>query len=148
MAASTTDSALQATSSSNSSPALSSQHVTIPYIPQLFDENFLDQLYPNAVASLPSPPNATPSHPFADALKEEANKTTTEKGAPAFVSTKSATLDAFSTLDNNVKGKEVHTFLRESWAEDPDSTIRIIWNLRSIHDGKIAPEALTTDLKL
>ena len=28
----------------------------------------------------------------------------------------------------------------QAWAEDPDLTLKIIWNLRSIHDGKSEKE--------
>ncbi|KAG8906412.1 hypothetical protein FRB99_006914 [Tulasnella sp. 403] len=119
------------------SPSQSSQDVTIPYIPELFDPDYLDKLFPKAAPSVSAAPaNLAPSHPFMDALREEANMTRTDNNAPAFASTKSLALDAFSTLDQNTSTAEVHKLIRESWSEDPESTLRIIWNLRSIHEGK------------
>lgn len=70
------------------------------------------------------------------ALKEEGNKARTWNNAPAFASTLNPVLDAFSTIDGNTPGADVHRLLRESWAESPEKTVRVIWNLRSIHDGK------------
>ncbi|KAF9453719.1 hypothetical protein P691DRAFT_799651 [Macrolepiota fuliginosa MF-IS2] len=63
------------------------------------------------------------------------NHTFTENLAPAFKSTGSATLDAFNGL-NAWSFEEVNQTLEKSWAEDSYLTLRIIWNIRSIHDGK------------
>ncbi|KAG8892231.1 hypothetical protein FRC00_012425, partial [Tulasnella sp. 408] len=72
------------------------------------------------------------------ALKDEGNKARTWNNAPAHASTLNPVLDAFSTIDGNTPGDQVHQLLRESWAESPEKTLRVIWNLRSIHDGKAA----------
>ncbi|KAG8856229.1 hypothetical protein FRB96_006541 [Tulasnella sp. 330] len=131
------------TSKPTHSPSESSQNVTIPHLPELFSTESLDKL----MTKIASGPVSTKkvadqaTHPFATAMKEAVNLTRTDNMAPAFVSTESKTLDAFSTLDPNVKKGEIHSLLRESWAEDPETTLRIIWNLRSIHDGKAAKTA-------
>ncbi|KAJ7738156.1 hypothetical protein B0H16DRAFT_1664680 [Mycena metata] len=75
-----------------------------------------------------------------DALRLSNHRTRTENGAPAYDSTLSATLDAFSQLTRYSWSPEVETLLGKAWAEDPDLTLRIIWNLRSIHDGKAEKE--------
>ncbi|KAG8874158.1 hypothetical protein FRB97_006106 [Tulasnella sp. 331] len=131
------------TSKPTHSPSESSQNVTIPHLPELFSTESLDKL----MTKIASGPVSTKkvadqaTHPFATAMKEAVNLTRTDNMAPAFVSTESKTLDAFSTLDPNVKKGEIHSLLRESWVEDPETTLRIIWNLRSIHDGKAAKTA-------
>ncbi|KAG9002857.1 hypothetical protein FRB94_003540 [Tulasnella sp. JGI-2019a] len=122
-------------------PSESSQNVTIPDLPELFSTESFDTLL-TKISATPAKKDAdAAAHPFADALKQTSNLTTTDNAAPAFKSTESRTLDAFSTLDPNVKKSEVHSLLRESWAEDPDTTLKIIWNLRSIHDGKASKTA-------
>ncbi|KAF8759580.1 hypothetical protein RHS01_01836 [Rhizoctonia solani] len=45
------------------------------------------------------------------------------------------TLDAFSGLNANSTGEEIHQALAKSWEESPEVTLRIIWNMRSIHEG-------------
>ncbi|KAG8906785.1 hypothetical protein FRB99_006162 [Tulasnella sp. 403] len=119
------------------SPSESSQDVTIPYIPELFDPNYLEKLFPETARSAPAAPaKPPPSHPFMDALRREANMSRTDNNAPAFASTKSLVLDAFSTLDQNTSTEQVHKFVRESWSEDPQLTLKVIWDLRSIQEGK------------
>lgn len=55
--------------------------------------------------------------------------------AEAYSSTGSATLDAFNGL-NWWSFQQINKALERAWAEDPALTLRIIWNMRSIHDGK------------
>jgi hypothetical protein len=57
----------------------------------------------------------------------------------ALSSTGSATLDAFNGL-NAWSFKDVSDYLETSWKEDPGVTLRLIWNIRSIHDGKSEKE--------
>ncbi|KAJ7218268.1 hypothetical protein B0H12DRAFT_1031955 [Mycena haematopus] len=76
-----------------------------------------------------------------DALRQFSHRTRTENLAPAYDSTLSATLDAFHQLTHFSWGDRVGELLDKAWAEDPDSTLKIIWNLRSIHDGKSEKEA-------
>ncbi|KAG9005729.1 hypothetical protein FRB90_010229, partial [Tulasnella sp. 427] len=126
---------------STSSANDSCQRVTIPYIPQLFANDYPDQILGQPLPPTPRQPTekALPDeskNAFMTALKEEGNKARTWNDAPAFASTLNHVLDAFSTIDGNTPGDEVHKLLRESWAENPDKTVRVIWNLRSIHDGK------------
>ncbi|KAF8607923.1 hypothetical protein BDV93DRAFT_434906, partial [Ceratobasidium sp. AG-I] len=45
------------------------------------------------------------------------------------------TLDAFSGLNPSSTCQEIHEQLAKSWEESPDLTLRIIWNMRSIHEG-------------
>ncbi|KAG2065503.1 hypothetical protein BDR04DRAFT_1032578 [Suillus decipiens] len=71
-----------------------------------------------------------------DALRSTAHHKLTENESPAFSSTLSATLDAFNGIRPGVSGSSVDNYLFKAWAEDPALTLRIIWSLRSIHDGK------------
>lgn len=110
---------------------LSSQNVTLPSLPELFDPNFLDVLLPRGDSEetlkkqAPNSLNTTASD----------SRTVTTNGAAALESTGSATLDAFNGLNVRSPSK-FETILRDAWAEDPGLTLRIIWNMRSIHDGK------------
>ncbi|KAH7907623.1 hypothetical protein BJ138DRAFT_1129038 [Hygrophoropsis aurantiaca] len=117
--------------------AASSQDVTLPAIPELLNPNFLDVLIPPTEKPGPSEVlTAPPRNAMMDALRETAHHTLTENDAPAFSSTLSPTLDAFQGLRPFTKGKEVDRYLEKAWAEDPALTLRIIWCIRSIHDGK------------
>ncbi|KAG0700975.1 hypothetical protein DFH29DRAFT_982902 [Suillus ampliporus] len=75
-----------------------------------------------------------------DALRSTAYHKFTEKASPAFSSTLSATLDAFQGMRPGVFGSNINGYLSKAWAEDPALTLRIIWSLRSIHDGKADKE--------
>ncbi|KAJ8515185.1 hypothetical protein ONZ45_g7373 [Pleurotus djamor] len=126
----------------------SSQDFTLPAIPELYLSNFLDVLIPPAPTTPSSkdryaagltawgtPLVQTRSNPMISALTDTANRTWTTNGAGAFSFTGSATLDAFQFASERT-GRELDKVLSRSWREDPELTIRIIWNLRSIHDGK------------
>jgi hypothetical protein len=118
--------------------ATSSQNVTLPFIAELYNPNYLDILLPvsrNAKSNSPAP-GPTPKNAMIDALKSTAHQTLTENAAMAYSSTLVATLDAFQGLTRYTFSKEVDKYLSSSWSEDQDMTLRIIWNLRSIHDGK------------
>lgn len=119
--------------------ARTSQKVTLPEIPQLFNPDFLNVLIPESKADAmdvnENKANVqAPTNPLMTALMTD-NRTFTENMAPALSSTGSATLDAFNGL-NAWSFKEVNKALENAWAEDPGVTLRIIWNMRSIHDGK------------
>ena len=123
---------------SASSAASTSQLVTLPHIPELFDPSFLDVLLPprftpdaNANVDAPEPMNA-----FMNALKSVAHRKYTQNAAPAFNSTLSHTLDAFHSLSFHMPREKVNVVLSNAWKEDPNLALRIIWNTRSIHDGK------------
>ncbi|KAG1762186.1 hypothetical protein EDD22DRAFT_892930 [Suillus occidentalis] len=119
--------------------AASSQNVTLPAIPELTNPNFLDVLLPvSEDDSWIRITENTPAHSNAmmDALRSTAHRKLTENYSPAFSSTLSATLDAFNGIRPGVSGSSVDAYLFQAWAEDPALTLRIIWSLRIIHDGK------------
>ncbi|KAF7374282.1 hypothetical protein MSAN_00311200 [Mycena sanguinolenta] len=124
----------------------SCQNPVIPAIPGLFNPNFLDELIPWNPPSKRNDP-ATPSpgkpNPMMDALQQFSHRTRTQNAASAYDSTSSATLDAFNQLTRFSWGERVGELLdkTQAWVEDPDATLKIIWNLRSIHDGKSEKEA-------
>jgi Domain of unknown function (DUF2828) len=123
---------------SSAPTALSSQNVTLPFIPELYDPNFMDVLLPASVSTKPKSPKTEPApkNAMVDALKSTAHQTLTQNAAMAYSSTLVATLDAFHGLTRFTFSQEVDKYLSKSWTEDQDITLRIIWNLRSIHDGK------------
>ena len=127
------------TTFTQSSPAsATSQIVTLPSLPELFDPNFLDALVPIIQhASVPNAdaPEVTPNA-MMDALRSTAHQKLTANGAPAFSSTLVPTLDAYIGIRTGIPGKQVDRYLDNAWAEDPNLTLRIIWSTRSIHDGK------------
>ncbi|KAI0252129.1 hypothetical protein BJV78DRAFT_1125031 [Lactifluus subvellereus] len=122
--------------------AATSQIVTLPHIPELFDSNFLDVLLPppptsDAVASTNADADApVPTNTFMNALKSVVHHKYTQNAAPAFSSTLSSTLDAFQSLSAGMSIAKINSVLDKAWQEDPALTLRIIWNTRSIHDGK------------
>lgn len=121
-----------------SAAASTSQNVALPHIPELFYPNFLDVLLPprpalSTGANVGAP---VPKSTFMDALKSVAHHKITENGAPAFGSTLSSTLDAFQSLSVDMDTLTIDGVLARAWAEDPALTLKIIWNTRSIHDGK------------
>ncbi|KAJ6561690.1 hypothetical protein B0H19DRAFT_1142314 [Mycena capillaripes] len=121
----------------------SSQNPVIPVIPELFSPNFLNQLIPpTSTPAQNENPLPAKANPMMDALREFSHRTLTENGAPAYDSTLSPTLDAFQKLTRYSWGITSGRFWKRcAWAEDPNLTLRIIWNLRSIHDGKSEKEA-------
>ena len=122
-----------------SSPAIaSSQIVTLPHIPELFYPNFLDVLLPPrpALSTDADDGAPVPKNTFMDALKSVVHHKLTKNGAPAFSSTLSGTLDAFQSLSVDMNTRTFDGVLARAWAEDPVLTLKIIWNTRSIHDGK------------
>ncbi|KZV96386.1 hypothetical protein EXIGLDRAFT_747644 [Exidia glandulosa HHB12029] len=127
------------TFSSGSSPSASKRPVSLPALPELHDAAFLDKLLPAESAapklSTSAESSDVPSNPFMDALKDAANIVTTANGAVAFGSSGSACLDVFSGLNAQTEHSQYEALLGKSWAEDPLATLRLIWHLRSIHDG-------------
>jgi Domain of unknown function (DUF2828) len=118
--------------------AASSQNVTLPDIPELYNPHFLDLLLPVADVKISEPvtESSTPRNPMVDALKTTITQTLTENFAPAFSYTGSPTLDAFQFLKGHVSESQLNIYLKNAWDEDSSLTLKIIWNLRSIHDGK------------
>ncbi|KAK0531881.1 hypothetical protein OC834_002796 [Tilletia horrida] len=122
--------------------AATSQNVVLPEIKELREPNFLDVLVPIEQEAVT--PKQTGegtgagrrTHPFVDALSTAAVRTTTENGAAAYSSTGSATLDAFNSLHDRIMPIELDSLLCAAWKEDAKMALRIIFNARSIPDGK------------
>jgi hypothetical protein len=116
----------------------SSQNVSLPEIPELYNPNFLDALIPpvepRSVSKLKEASGQ--SNRMIDALQATTNQTFTENLAPTYSSTGSPTLDAFQLLHGRDSGPQFNSYLENAWHEDSDLTLRIIWNIRSIHDGR------------
>ncbi|KAG9103511.1 hypothetical protein FRC07_009974, partial [Ceratobasidium sp. 392] len=64
------------------------------------------------------------------------NQARTRKNAKAYHSTESAVLDAFSGLNAKSTTRDIHKQLAASWEQSPELTLRVIWNMRSIHEGQ------------
>jgi hypothetical protein len=62
------------------------------------------------------------------------NKTLTENGDVAFGSTGKPLMDAFYELKGSARN--IEELLNRAWAVDPEATLKIIFNARSIHLGK------------
>lgn len=133
---------LKSTMVSLPASASSAQIVTLPNIPELYDENFLDILIPPKQDDVFMEVNRpTVLNTMMEALKSTVHQTFTENLAPAYSSTLSPTLDAFQSLTRYSNGSEIKKHLDNAWKEDPALALRIIWCLRSIHDGKGEKEA-------
>lgn len=136
-------------STSSHNVALTSQKLSLPEIPELFDSNYLDVLLPASTPSTAKPPApAGPSNVLMEALKEVSNRTHTENDAPALKSTLSGTLDAFTALTSYSTAEEMAKHLDKAWAEEPNLALRMIWQLRSVHDGKGDKEAFYRSVSL
>ncbi|KAK0228560.1 hypothetical protein IW262DRAFT_1309969 [Armillaria fumosa] len=130
---------------STSSVVATTQRVTLPDISELFDPAFLDRLLPqsapgSAIKTFSEPQVAVPTNPMMQALHDTENQTLTANLAPTLESTLSPTLDAFRALDGFQKDNLAEV-LTKSWAEDAAITLRLIWQLRSVPDGKGEKEA-------
>ncbi|KAF3903272.1 hypothetical protein ABW20_dc0108697 [Dactylellina cionopaga] len=132
---------LNVTNSSNPKAfvGLTSQTTTLPYIPELYDPNYLDILLPpparDSVAASRNAPIA-PTNPMISALQDVANQVRTENNAPAYHSTGDVLLDAFHHPHARQPSSELAPFFTPAWDNDPEVTLRIIFYLRSIHEGK------------
>ncbi|CUA70313.1 putative protein L728 [Acanthamoeba polyphaga mimivirus] [Rhizoctonia solani] len=113
---------------------LPSRDLTVPGSAKIVRpiSQLLEQLLP-----VTSKPTCTGSseNPLVSGMKQIQNQARTWNNAEAYASTTSATLDAFSGLNANSTGEEIHLQLAKSWEESPELTLRIIWNMRSIHEG-------------
>src|SRR5258706_987943 len=130
------------TTPSVSSPRDSKRDVTVPFLPELQDPNFLARLLPPpaVVRSVKPKVDAQPLQgaEFMAALTKVANRKRTTNHAPGFASTLDPTLDAFDGLSQQTNWNDIRplTTLRRSYEHDPVTTVKIIFNLRSIHEGK------------
>ncbi|KAI0301089.1 hypothetical protein B0F90DRAFT_1817122 [Multifurca ochricompacta] len=116
--------------------ASTSQIITIPHIPELFDPDFLNVLLPPHPTTRVNLDKPVSKNTFMTALASVAHHKHTRNAAPAFSSTLSHTLDAFQSLSVQMPTERINAVLSKAWEEDPTLTLRIIWNTRSIHDGK------------
>ncbi|KAI9158156.1 hypothetical protein HJFPF1_06146 [Paramyrothecium foliicola] len=95
--------------------------------------------------------NIVPGQPFMQALlshqdkkhkpdtedePDMENKMFTENVGIAYRSTTNALLDLFSELDEVVSGPRLRELLEAAWQEDPLTTLKLIFNSRSIHLGQ------------
>ena len=131
------------TTSSGSSPSMSTRDVTVPVLAELHDPNYLDRiLAPPKTVPGPAPKNQEGSgeppkgSAFIAALHDAANRQLTQNMAAAYASTLVPTLDAFNGLSQATDVEDYERLLNRSWEEDPKTTVQIIFNLRSIHEGK------------
>lgn len=116
-----------------------SQIVTIPYIPDLTNPGFLDVLLPakdDKMYSVAIAKDEVPQNEMMAALHKTKHQAVTDNGAMAYHSTGSSLLDAFQGLTRKTFGVSVDNYLEAAWKEDPALTLKIIWSLRSIHNGK------------
>ncbi|KAG9090252.1 hypothetical protein FRC06_001158, partial [Ceratobasidium sp. 370] len=95
----------------------------------------LEQLLPVKDKPVAADPAASSGNALIDALKKTQNQARTWNDAEAYKSTESPTLDAFSGLNAHSSSADIHKQLAASWQESPELTLRIIWNMRSIHEG-------------
>ena len=118
----------------------STQIIVLPDIPELYDDNFLDILLPvkDGSYTIGQLATTTPAavNPVIEALIDNSRRTFTKNGAPSYNSTNSAILDAFNNLSTDTPSSDFTGYLSKSWIEDPELTLRLIWTLRSIPDGK------------
>lgn len=113
----------------------SAQDFTLPEIPELYRPDFLDVLVPAPSPEDKAASQPVRSNPMMSALQSIPTFTYTQNGAATFNTTDSPTLDAFQFVKDRW-GSALDILLCNSWKEDPALTLRIIWNLRSIRDGK------------
>ncbi|KAK6062529.1 hypothetical protein SCUP515_13281 [Seiridium cupressi] len=60
----------------------------------------------------------------------------TEDGRAAYKTSGNALVDLFSELGTVVSSDRLNLLLDAAWKEDPDATLRLIWDCRSIHLGR------------
>ena len=102
----------------------SSQICTLPRIPELLDPNFLWVLLPSEDRQ----------HSL-DQLTSEYLAVSDNSDATGL---RSSCYDAFRGLDAGSPNsfRRLDTLLQASWSESPETTLKIIWHIRSIRDGK------------
>ncbi|KAK6346554.1 hypothetical protein TWF696_006678 [Orbilia brochopaga] len=124
-------------------PKTPSQIVTLPHLPELYNPSFLDVLLPStgnfkdsAAAGAQDASAAVPTNPMMQALAATTNRVYNEKGARAFRSTDDSLLDAFHRPQAHQTAEQLDGLFAPAWETDPQLTLRIIFYLRSIHEGK------------
>jgi hypothetical protein len=130
------------TPASVSSPRDSKRDVTVPSLPELHDPNFLDRLLPPPAVVPAAKPKVDAQHTqgtsFMATMATASNRKRTTNHAAGFSSTLDPTLDAFDSVSQKTNWNDIKplTTLRRSYEYDPVTTVKIIFNLRSIHEGK------------
>ncbi|QRV91206.1 hypothetical protein RhiJN_19224 [Ceratobasidium sp. AG-Ba] len=79
--------------------------------------------------------NAPTGDIYANVLEKTRNQAHTRNNDKAYNSTMSAVLDAFSGLNARSSAQDIHKQLAASWEQSPALTLRLMWNMRSIHEG-------------
>ncbi|QRV87398.1 hypothetical protein RhiJN_15416 [Ceratobasidium sp. AG-Ba] len=114
--------------------SLNSVHanVTVPRSAELVKPagQLLEQLLPVKQKPVAAGIAASSGNALVDALKKKQNQARTENNAEAYASTESGI-----GLNANSTAEDIHKQLAASWNESPELTLRIIWNMRSIHEG-------------
>ncbi|RMX88831.1 hypothetical protein D0869_01327 [Hortaea werneckii] len=104
---------------------------------------------PDSTDSVPVDAATQEKSAFMDSLNDKAGpsfdqhdgKMRTENDDVAYRESGSVLVDAFFELEDVISGHRLRTVLENAWAEDPDATLRIIWNARSIHLGKASRDS-------
>merc|ERR1719259_919122 len=63
---------------------------------------------------------------------EEIHKILGENGCPAYLSNESACIDFFFNVVPDTPLERLHELLGRSWAEDPATTLRLVFNLGNV----------------
>lgn len=114
---------------------------------KLFDENYLtklkDKLMMNFFNRLSVPDDVdvlnedVNSDTFDEELNDEfSNFTVTENGEFAFRSIGEKTLDFFGNINRDATTTKVVNSFMSSWNEDPELTLKVLFNFRDIRGGK------------
>lgn len=67
---------------------------------------------------------------------DQDGKMLTENADVAYATSGNALVDAFQELEEVISGERLTEILDRAWAAEPEATLKIIWNARSIHLGK------------
>ncbi|KAF9449270.1 hypothetical protein P691DRAFT_667831 [Macrolepiota fuliginosa MF-IS2] len=112
---------------------LTSQNVTLPPIHELFNPHFLDVLLPDGSKNT-SERNVARREPRDFSVNSDTGGRAIGSAGPI----QFAILDVFNGC--NVRTPDalhkLEAGLRSAWAEDSERTLRLIWSIRSIHDGR------------
>ncbi|KAF8993025.1 hypothetical protein BDQ17DRAFT_166626 [Cyathus striatus] len=115
-----------------SSCAFTTQVITLPDIPELFDPNSIEVLL--STKDVHKCSTLAPTNPMIEALKETATQVYTTKMARDYHSTGSTVLDTLQFIGQHSIRSGIAGCLSNAWKEEP-SPQKVIWDMRSIHDG-------------
>lgn len=76
------------------------------------------------------------SHARTDQQLAKENKKLTENGDVTYISSKDPMVELFYDLGQDTSSDHLRSILENSWANEPLTTLKIIFNARSIHLGK------------